>query len=240
MPMRLAAATDGDCPKICEACEARAFSICSVLPHPALRRLADCSSVRTFEAHTTLVRQDAAADQVFNITHGAVMLYRLLSDGRRQVLGFLGKGDFLGLAVGADYDLSVECLTPVQVCRFPRPAFRRLLLETPQLEAELLARASDELTAARAHVTLLGRKRATERVASFLLYRADQQARYEDAGAVIHLPMNRTDIADYLGLTPETVSRCLSMLKRMKAIQIDGANVRLLDRPAIEAMAEAG
>jgi CRP/FNR family transcriptional regulator len=235
-----APANDATCPKVCEACSARAFSICSVLPHPELRRLADCSAVRAFEPRAELVREGDAAEHVFNITEGMVMLYRLLADGRRQVLGFLLKGDFLGLTAGAAYDIGVSALTPVRVCRFPRPAFRRLLLETPQLEEELLSRASDELLAARAHLTLLGRKTAIERVTSFLLHLADRQVRLGGSPDLIELPMTRTDIADYLGLTPETVSRSLSMLKRLKAIQTIGTDaVRLLKRSMLEDLAEA-
>ena len=234
------AAEAGACPQACEACSARPFSICHVLPHPDLRRLADGGAVKTFAPHTALVCEGEPAEHVFNITEGVVMLYRLLTDGRRQVLGFLLKGDFLGLTAGAAYDLGVEALTPVRVCRFPRPAFRRLLLETPQLEQELLSRASDELLAARAHLTLLGRKTAIERVCSFLLHLADRQARLGGSAELIELPMTRTDIADYLGLTPETVSRSLSMLKRLKAVLTVGTDaVRLLKREMLEDLAEA-
>ena len=240
MDVPLPAPANDACPKVCEACTARAFSICSVLPHPDLRRLADCSVVRAFEPHAELVREGEAAEHVFNITNGMVMLYRLLADGRRQVLGFLLKGDFLGLTAGSTYDLGVEALTPVQVCRFPRPAFRRLLLDTPRLEEELLSRASDELLAARAHLTLLGRKTAIERVCSLLLHLSGRQARLGGSAELVELPMTRTDIADYLGLTPETVSRSLSMLKRLKALQVIGTDaVRLLKRPMIEDLAEA-
>ncbi len=138
------------CPEICAACSARETSICRVLPHPELRRLADCGSVKTYEAGVDFIRQGDPSEHVFNITEGMVMLFKDLADGRRQVLGFLLKGDFLGLTAGAAYDLGVQALTPVQVCRFPRPAFRRLLLETPLLEEEPLSRASDVSCSARA------------------------------------------------------------------------------------------
>lgn len=238
--MDVSVATNATCPRICEACSARAFSICSVLPHPELRKLADCGSVKLFEPRAEVVREGDVAEHVFNITAGMVMLYRLLADGRRQVLGFLLKGDFLGLTAGAAYDLGVQALTRVQVCRFPRPAFRRLLLETPQLETELLSRASDELLSARAHLTLLGRKTSMERVTSFLLHLADRQEKLGGSAELVDLPMTRADIADYLGLTSETVSRSLSMLKRLKAIQVvDTSAVRILRRAMLEDLAES-
>jgi CRP/FNR family transcriptional regulator len=240
LPMDASAAAEAGCPRICEACSARAFSICHVLPHPELRKLADCGSVKVYDPRADIVREGDTAEHVFNITEGTVMLFRLLADGRRQVLGFLLKGDFLGLTAGAAYDLGVQALTPVQVCRFPRPAFRRLLLETPLLEEELLSRASDELLSARAHLTLLGRKTSMERVSSFLLHLADRQQRLGGSAELVALPMTRADIADYLGLTSETVSRSLSMLKRLKAIQVvDTSAVRVLRREMVENLAES-
>lgn len=232
-------ATECGLPQACEDCSARPFSICKVLPHPELRRLADCSTVRVYEPHTELVREGDPAEFAFNITDGTVMLFRLLPDGRRQVLGFLLKGDFLGLTAGATYDLGVQALTRVKVCRFPRPAFRHLLLETPALEEELLSRASDELLAARAHLTLLGRKTAMERVSSFILHLSDRQLRLGGSAEQVELPMTRIDIADYLGLTSETVSRSLSMLRRLKAIQVDGQTIRIAKPALLRDIAEA-
>ena len=226
-------------PDACDHCAARPFSICHVLPHPELARVADCSTVRPYAQHEDLVHEGDPAEFAFNITEGVVMLFRLLPDSRRQVLGFLFKGDFLGLTSGATYDLGAQALTPVKVCRFPRAAFRHLLLETPMLEEELLARASDELLAARAHLTLLGRKTAMERVASFLLHLADRQARLDGSAENVDLPMTRIDMADYLGLTPETVSRCLSLLRRLKAIEITVGGTKMLKPSLLHDLAEA-
>jgi CRP/FNR family transcriptional regulator len=227
------------CLEICEACSARETSICHVLPHPELRRLADSAAVSSYTSGEILVFEGQAANHVFNITEGVVMLFKLLSDGRRQVLGFLFKGDFLGLTGGADYSFSVQALTHVQVCRFPKPSFHRLLLETPRLEEELLSRASDELISARAHLTLLGRKTAIERVSSFLLYMADRDARLGGAPNLAFLPMTRADMADYLGLTTETVSRVISAFKRQGTIQLLAhGGVRLLQPERLKAMAE--
>jgi CRP/FNR family transcriptional regulator len=230
----------GPAPDLCIRCGARQTSICHVLPHPELRRLADCASVKTYIAGDAIFHEGEAAEYVFNITEGMVMLFKLLSDGRRQVLGFLFKGDFLGLTGGAEHQFGVQALTTVRICRFPRTAFRRLLLETPRLEEELLSRASDELISARAHLTLLGRKTALERVSSFLIYIADQEAKIGGAPDLALLPMTRADMADFLGLTTETVSRIMSSLKRDRLIQLlqHGA-VRLLRRDQLVARAEA-
>ncbi|MGC1303858.1 MAG: cyclic nucleotide-binding domain-containing protein [Caulobacteraceae bacterium] len=227
------------CPDGCERCDARAISICSVLPHLELHRLADCATVKGYSAGEMVVREGDPADQVFNITDGMVMLFSLLSDGRRQVLGFLFKGDFLGLTGGPEHRFGVQALTTVRVCRFPRAMFRRLLLETPQLEEELLSRASDELISAHVHLTLLGRKSALEKVASFLLYIADREAKIGGAPNLAFLPMTRADMADFLGLTMETVSRVMSDLKRQRVIELlHHGGVRLLRRDMLTAQAE--
>jgi CRP/FNR family transcriptional regulator len=224
----------------CAACDARALSICAVLPHPELAQLADCASVCAYPPGAALTRQGDAAEHVFNITEGLVMMSALLADGRRQVLGFLFKGDFVGLSGGATHDFTLQAVTPVQACRFDRTPFRRLLAQTPRLEEELLARASDELRAARAHVTLLGRKTALERVTSFLLAMAERGAALGGPADRAALPMTRTDIADHLGLTTETVSRTLSALRRKGVIAPDGpAALRLLSPAHLAAMAEA-
>lgn len=228
-----------DVPQSCETCTARPLSVCNVLSYPQLRRLADCGAVRAYAPREDLVREGEPADFAFNITEGMVMLFHRLPDNRRQVLGFLLKGDFLGLAAGANYDLSVQALTPVKACRFPRQGLRRLLLKMPKLEEELLARASDELVAARAHLSLLGRKTAIERLSILLLDLADRQARVDGSCSEIELPMTRIDIADHLGLTPETVSRSLAVLRRLKAIQVTAGGAKLLKPDLLRSLAEA-
>jgi CRP/FNR family transcriptional regulator len=226
-------------PIVCEGCAARPQSVCQGLEPNQLRRLAGCGGAVSYPSGATLVRQGEPAAFVFNINEGALMLFRMLSDGRRQVLGFLIQGDFLGLTAGATYDFGAQALTPVQVCRFPRQAFRRFLLQAPMLERELLARASDELLAARAHLTLLGRRTAMERVCSFLLNVAERQARQGRTADSIDLPMTRSDIGDYLGLTPETVSRSLSVLRRLKAIQPKPEGLLLLKPSLLRELADA-
>ena len=144
-------------------------------------------------------------------------LSKLLSDGRRQVTGFLLPGDYLGLASAERYIYSAEAVTPVRICRFARAAFLGLLEQFPALEKALLGRAATELAAAQKQMLLLGRKTARERVATFL---AELAARAGNQGGVVELSMTRTDIADYLGITTETVSRTLTSLRKDGLIDI--------------------
>ena len=134
-----------------------------------------------------------------------------MADGRRQVVGFLVPGDFLGLAFGRTYVYTAEAITAVAACRFQRSRFMELLEELPALEREILGRTSNELAAAQQQMLLLGRKTARERLASFL---ADLAERSDADGGPLELPMGRADIADHLGLTIETVSRTFTGLRR--------------------------
>jgi CRP/FNR family transcriptional regulator, anaerobic regulatory protein len=173
------------------------------------RRLMAISSAQTKAPGETLFSEGDEADSVYEVTRGMLRLYKLLPDGRRQITGFLSAGHFLGLAPEGFCVYTAEAITEVTLCRYTRAAFDRLIDEVPGFAKKLLAVASHELSAAQSQMLLLGRKAAVEKVASFLLMMADQA---EDE-TMIGLPMTRSDIADYLGLTIETVSRTLTRLK---------------------------
>jgi CRP/FNR family transcriptional regulator len=160
-----------------------------------------------------------------------VRLYKLLPDGRRQIVGFLLPGDLVGLSAGDAYAHSAEAITPVEVCRFSRRRLDGLLDEFPAMHRRLLGIAASELGAAQAQMVLLGRKTARERIASFLLTLERRAAAVGLATEPLHLAMTRTDIGDYLGLTIETVSRTFSQLKAEGAIALPRpGEVRFLDR----------
>ncbi len=222
-----------DCPPVdgidpCSRCGARSVSVCGSLAGPGLRQLAALADVQTVGANEPLVREGDSASHLFNITSGSVRVYKLMADGRRQIVGFLYTGDFLGLATGDSYAFSAEALEPVTACRFRKTEYRRLLQDQPMLESALLERASHELAAAQDQMLLLGRKTALERFASFLLDTAKRQRRTD----IVHLSMTRAEIADYLGLTTETVSRVTSKLKTSGVIRLVALNEIALLKPA--------
>jgi CRP/FNR family transcriptional regulator len=158
------------------------------------------------------------ADCVYEIMTGMVRLYKLLPDGRRQITGFLRAGSLLGLAPEGVCVYTAEAITNVTLCRYKRKALERLMDEAPGFARHLLAVTSHELRAAQDQMLLLGRKTAIEKVASFLMIMAERQDGSE--ADEIDVPMTRSDIADYLGLTLETVSRTLSKLKQMGLIAL--------------------
>lgn len=223
----------------CDACRARPLSVCASIDAPNLGRLDALAEHLTLDAGDGLTRADDPARHVFNITAGSVRVYRLLPDGRRQITGFLFAGDFLGLATGDTYVFSAEAIEPVTVCRFRKSDYRTLIRETPALETALLQRATHELAAAQNQMLLLGRKTALERVSTFLLdMPAHDPARRGPAGRV-HLPMTRAEIADYLGLSIETVSRVFTRLKTQGVIRLLSLTELQIEKPeALIALAE--
>lgn len=195
------------------------------------------SSLQRKAPGETLFAEGDDTDSVYEMIQGMVRLYKLLPDGRRQITGFLSAGQFLGLAPEGVCVFTAEAITEVTVCRYKRAAFERLIDEVPGFARRLLAVTSHELHAAQDQMLLLGRKSATEKVASFLLLIADRHGDDGD-GAGIEVPMTRGDIADYLGLTIETVSRTLTKLKHEGLISLPvPACIAICDRDRLEELA---
>ncbi len=223
----------------CAACSVRDLSICGVLDNMDLQRMADIAQNLTFSAQDPIIDEGEAANFLFNITGGTVRLYKLLPDGRRQITGFLGSGDFLGIAMNEIYPYRAEAVDKVTVCRFRRRKLENLLDELPHLEKRLLGLASNELAQAQDQMVLLGRKTAKEKLVSFLLALSKRQEAIGFGLSPVALPMSRADIADYLGLTTETVSRTFSNLRRSQTIRIErGGKVALPDPVVLETIAE--
>ena len=152
----------------CSTCGARPLGVCADLKGHELQEMACTSETVTAQPGQALFHEGDPNPFVFNVVEGAVKLYRLLPDGRRQITGFLFQGDFLGLGGRGPSSFTAEALTPMSACRFRRGDFDQLLNALPALEHRLVAMAGDELMAAQEQIVLLGRKTARERIASFL------------------------------------------------------------------------
>lgn len=219
----------------CEACPARR-GVCSTIRASELERYAMTRTSQTIAAGTAFVDEGEPALSVFTIVAGVVKLFKLLGDGRRQIVGFLVPGDMFGFAPNGEYTASAEAVSPVTVCRCPRRQLERAFAEFPGVERQCLDAINRELAAAQDQMVLLGRKTAHERVASFLLSLSRRQPGDENS---FDLPMTRTDIADYLGLTTETVSRVFTVLKGSGCIAANGSSkVSILDRDALVELAD--
>jgi len=223
----------------CTHCDARPHSVCNAVPAAEMARLAAASTAGVAEPGTCFISEGARADAFFNITAGTARLFKLLPDGRRQIMGFAGVGHFIGLAISETFTFSAEAIDHVHYCRFSRPRLRALLDDFPAMEQKLLEVASSELVAAQDQMLLLGRKTARERLASFLISESRNNAGCYLPRTRFALPMTRGDIADYLGLTIETVSRTLTRLRQEGLIEIPSAgDIIILDRDGLERLAE--
>ena len=225
----------------CFDCAVRLQTICGVLASNELREFKTRGTTVTRVAGETIFFEGDVATHVYNLTAGLLRLSKLLPDGRRQIAGFLFAGDFLGITMEDEHAFTAEAITPSKLCQFSRARFDSFVNSHPRLERRLYAIAAHELAAARQQVVLLGRKTAAERVASFLLML--DARRTESSGEVlngdINLPMSRSDIADYLGLRIETVSRELSALKASRVIRLTSIqSVRFVDRERLARLAE--
>lgn len=211
-------------PALCLSCEARHHGVCGALDPDHLARLAKTSSRHKIDPGVELIGDAETVDSYSNLLSGVVKLTKSLSDGRQQIVGLQFAPDFLGRPFKAESAINAEAATAVSLCSFPKTAIERMMKESPELEHRLLRQTLNELDEARDWMVTLGRKTASEKVASFLLMIArniDPAVDLAANSATFELPLTRADIADFLGLTIETVSRQLTRLRTDGVIRIE-------------------
>jgi CRP/FNR family nitrogen fixation transcriptional regulator len=173
----------------------------------------------SYDRNESLYGEGEPAEYVYQVVRGAVRSYKLLSDGRRQIGAFHLPGDVFGLESGATHRLTTEAIVDTTVRMVKRRALEAAAKSDVQVACALWTMTAGDLRHAEDHMLLLGRKTAAQRVATFLL---EMDRRLSTAG-MFALPMGRGDIADYLGLTLETVSRTLSQLHSEGVLGFSGA-----------------
>jgi len=152
------------------------------------------------------------AKHVFEVTEGTLRVFRIISDGRRVITGFQHAGDIIGVSLKGDYLYSAEAITPAKIRRLARRQFDAAVINSDSLRPAVFARVCDEMAAAQDQMVLLSSKSAEERLCTFLLRYLRRAMAEGGAQPVVDLPMSRQDMADYLGLTIETVSRTITKL----------------------------
>ncbi|MGO8924108.1 MAG: helix-turn-helix domain-containing protein [Xanthobacteraceae bacterium] len=172
--------------------------------------------VAYYPRRVQIVHEDEAADRLYKVISGTVCTYKVLSDGRRQIGGFYLPGDIFGLEC-AEHTLAAETITNAKVLVIRKSVLTALASRNAALTGHLLLLTARELARVQDRVLLLSSKSAQERVVGFLL---EMSKRGSPTGNSVELPMSRQDIADYLGLTIETVSRTLWALENGGAIEI--------------------
>ncbi|HVN00501.1 MAG TPA: helix-turn-helix domain-containing protein [Caulobacteraceae bacterium] len=188
-------------------------------------------AAKTYGNDQQIFGQGEATDYVYRVVSGAVRSFRVLADGRRQIDDFYLPGDVFGVELDVERSETAEAVGEVVVVA----ARRATIASDPEQAAKLWRHALGELSRSREHALTLGRRSASERVASFLI---DLNARL-GADGELELPMSRQDMADYLGLTIETVSRTMTQLQGQRLIQLNGCRrVRLSRLSALVELCE--
>lgn len=207
-------------PASCDLCQVRETSICAELGPRELARIEKTMARRSVPKGRALMEEGGPNDSLYIVVQGSFRLSKHLEDGRRQITGFLFPGDFMGVRTTAASAYTAEALEDSRVCYFPHAFLDAVSVEHPGVKDRLIARGQTEYHKAQDHIVLLGKKSAEERVESFLRMVASAIGRDGDGDVMeTPLPMPRQDIADYLGLRLETLSRTLAVLKKKGAIR---------------------
>lgn len=220
----------------CASCPIRHRAVCARCDDDELGRLEKIKSYKTFAPGEMLGWRGDDLTHFSSIVSGIASLTRTLEDGRTQMVGLLLPSDFIGRPGRQLVEFDVTAVTEVTVCRFERRPFEKLVEEIPHVSQRMLEMALDELNAAREWMVLLGRKTAREKIATFLEMVVRRSTDPMQPVKTFMLPLTREEIADFLGLTLETISRQLTQLKKDGVIAfIDRRNFEVIDLAALHA-----
>lgn len=217
----------------CRNCVIRGTGLCRALPPEALAELSRVAQRRRVPAGQQLFDQDRQPQLVAHIVSGVARLSLSLADGRTQIVGLQFAPEFLGRPYAVDGTVVIESATDMELCCFTRPHFEALLRQHGQFAELFVEQIARKLEQARNWMLLLGRKTAEERVASLVLFCAERMRETDvtsEEDAYVEMPLSRTEMADCLGLTLETVGRTMKRLTRAGAIEImSRRGVRVVD-----------
>lgn len=224
--------------KSCVDCPIRHKAVCALCEPDELELLEKMKTYRTYSAGQPVVWSGDQLDFVGSVVEGVAALSQTMEDGRTQMVGLLFPSDFIGRPGRNTASFDVTAVSNLTLCSFRKTPFEEIVQSTPSISQRLLEMTLDELDAAREWMLLLGRKTAREKIASLIALTARRSSAIRspalrDTKVVVDLPLTREAMADYLGLTLETVSRQISGLKRDGVIELEGKRkvvIRDLDR----------
>ncbi|WP_421703227.1 transcriptional regulator FnrL [Aliiroseovarius sp.] len=222
----------------CGSCPIRHRAVCARCEADELERLEEIKFYRTYEAGQPVLWAGDQMEFVASVVSGIASLSQTMEDGRTQMVGLLLPSDFIGRPGRDAAPFDVVAVSDLTICCFRKKPFEGLMTSTPHIGARLLEMTLDELDSAREWMLVLGRKTAREKIASLLsiLARRDASLRKQAPrdGMSFDLPLTREAMADYLGLTLETVSRQISALKKSGVIVLEGKRKVMV--PDLEAL----
>lgn len=218
----------------CSQCPIRHRAVCARCDDDELAVLEKIKSYRSFRAGETILWRGDDLSHVSSVVSGIATLSKTLDDGRMQMVGLLLPSDFIGRPGRKTLDFDVTAASDVTLCSFERKSFERILVDTPHISQRLVEMAMDELDAARDWMVLLGRKTAREKLASFIQMLV-QRSHIEGMDIPnLSLPLTREEIASYLGLTLETVSRQFTQFRKDGIVEFsDRRNFNVIDHAAL-------
>ncbi|MEM6847590.1 MAG: Crp/Fnr family transcriptional regulator [Pseudomonadota bacterium] len=238
--------TPTDIPEACANCAIRNRGVCAHLYAEELTKLDSLSRRRRYRPGETIV-MEGSRGVVGNVIDGTLVERKTMADGREQIVSLLFSADFLGTPLSDQADATVDAVSDVMLCTFDRDQFDAAAAEMPGLSTALHEQARAELVLAREWMLLLGQKRAIERIATFLLRLANRRRNVTCLHKFDHLtcdadtltiPISRRQIADFLGLTTETVSRKFGELRDLGVIDIaDARHITVHSLPRLRAAA---
>lgn len=197
------------------------------------------ASLRRVEAKELLFAEGDAVSYLYRVETGAIALYKLLVDGRRQIMGFAYPGDLIGLGIEREHVMNAQAVKPTRLRCLPAASLRQAAARDPTLALKLYEALAGELATTRDLLLTTGQRSAIERVAGFLLALSRRNGRNGFDPTRFELPMTRTDIGDFLGLTIETVSRSFTKLKLLGLLELPQCSqVQLRDIDRLESVAD--
>ncbi len=224
---------------ICAECPALEQGLCGALQDDELARLGAVTWHRKFAAGHIIHAEGEVPPSFCAVLSGVVKLMKSLPNGNQQIVGLARPGDFLGRPFGGEARASAIAASEVKLCWFPRATIEGLATESSAVKHWLYEHVADELEKAQEWIMLLGRMTAEQKIAAFLLsVLRDNRAQDPDAARLpadilVELPISRTEIADYLGLTIETVSRQIARLRERKVITVGNSRTMVVHKPEV-------
>lgn len=224
----------------CLDCEVRERGVCATLDIAQIADMEAAVSVKRLHEGQILMLEGDPSGHVANVTAGRLKVYKSLPDGRTQLLRILRPGDFIGAPFRDTTGFTVSAVTSCELCILPRSALKTLFARHREIEHAVMRQLEDELAGAQSQILALGRKTAMERVAGFLMAEQDYALTCGDHVNRLVLPLGRAEIGDLLGLTIETVSRCMTRLRKAGVIALEGGKserVSILDQRRLTELA---
>ncbi len=225
--------------RVCDYCDLRNRGFCSRLTDAQKAVLGETARLVTVEPNKALFRQGDETENIYIVRNGLLRLYQRDLNGRRQVIGFAKPGDLLLSPLSERNDYSADALDPVCLCHFRRQDFAAFFQRDPAFSGALAIAIHEELMRARQQIALLGQKRAEPKVAQFLLALLDSYTWRNVEATLVPVRVPQADIADFLGMTVETVNRTLARFTRDAIISVAKRGIDFTDLRRLKQIAES-